>query len=414
MDGAWVIDSDARQEDDGHNNINNVLLPEDLTAPKTTQSEFDSLTGGNTAAAVMAGVTPQATTAQLAGNVAKEEKSTVPGGFPETPATEVNELSVNPIPATNGIGNPVKLNPGEPVPDPSTLHSNTVQSTVHTDKEAYEAGASNPVIPNKAETKTADALSVPPVSGAGLIPESSLPMNPPQTSEPGFTIQSAHPNSTTAALAAQVPLESQKAANGVPEVVQESLSKAHEGPEAAANAQAVEEKATVEKELQDKVGVTDGPAAVPAADVPNVVKDSLEKAHQEPEAASSPAVVEEKKEVEQELQQKVSATNKSGEPAPTATAATTATVPAVTSTAAADKKPIDSADISPQTTSPPATAQQASTTTQAQPTVTTGVASGKTTEESKPVGSATQDNSKDKKKKNRASGFFQKLKEKLK
>lgn len=383
----------------------------------TTKSEFESLTGGNTAAAVMAGVTPESTTAQLAGNAAKEN-SPVPGGFPETPASEVKELSVNPIPATNGIGNPVKLNPGDPVPDPSTLHSNTVESTVKTDKEAYEADASHPAIPNKEETKTADALSVPPVSLAGLIPESSLPKNPPQTSEPGVTVQSAHPTSTTAALAAQVPLESQKnvgAANDVPDVVKQSLSKAHEAPEAAANAEAVEEKSAVEKELQNKVGVTDGPAAVPAADVPGVVKDSLEQAHQDPEAAASKAAVEEKKEVEQELQQKVAPTDKTGEPAPATSAATTATAPAATGVAgvaATDNKPVDSADVSPSTTTP--AIPNASATAQTQPTVTTGVASGNTTVESKAVGEATQDASKEKKKKNRASGFFQKLKEKFK
>ncbi|EED23914.1 conserved hypothetical protein [Talaromyces stipitatus ATCC 10500] len=410
VDGSWVTDSDARQESDGHNNINNVLLPEDLKSAAKPNTEVDSLTGGNTAAAVMAGVVPEATTAQLAGEVPKENNaSSVPGGFPETPATEAaNELSVNPIPATNGIGNPVKLTPGEPVPDPSTLSGNTVESTVRTDKEGYEADASNPVFLNKEEQAKADPLSVPPVSTGGLIPESSLPMNPPETAEtPGVTIQSVHPTSTTAALAAEVPLESQKnaeVASDVPKVVKESLTKAHEAPEAAANAEAVEEKAEVEKELQNKVGLADAPA-VPASDVPEVVKESLEKAHQDPEAAASEAAVEEKKEVEQELQQKVHPTEQAGEPAPITSAATTATAPTVEST-----------DVSPQT-SPPATAAATSapsTTTQTQPTVTTGVASGTTTAESKPVAGAPQDNSKEKKKKHRASGFFQKLKEKLK
>lgn len=385
-----------------------MLLPEDLKTNTNPTTEFESITGGNTAAAVMAGVVPEATTAQLAGEVPKENGASVPGGFPETPATEVNELSVNPLPATNGAANPVKLAPGEPVPDPNTIHTNTVESTVRTDKEGYEADASDPSFLKKEEPR-ADALSVPPVPAGGLIPESSLPMNPPETSEPGVTIQSAHPTSTTAALAGQVPLESQKnaeVASDVPEVVKESLTKAHEAPEAAANAEAVEEKAEVEKELQNKIGATDASAAVPATDVPEVVKESLEQAHQDPEAAASAAAVEEKKEVEQELQSKVSPTEQSGEPAPTTSAATAATAPAATAA-------VDSADVSPNTTSPPRTAAPA-TTTQTQPTVTTGVASGTTAEESKPAGGTTQDNAKEKKKKNRASGFFQKLKEKLK
>lgn len=178
VDGAWITDSGARQESDGHNNINNVLLAEDLKKTTTKPTTvFESVTGGNTAAAVMAGVVPGATTAQLAGEVPKENGSSVPGGFPETPGTEPNEISVNPLPATNGAANPIKLAPGEPVPDPSTINANTVQSTVRTDKEGYEADASDPSFLKKGEPK-ADALSVPPLSGAGLIPESSLPMNP--------------------------------------------------------------------------------------------------------------------------------------------------------------------------------------------------------------------------------------------
>jgi len=81
--GGLATDSHAREESDGHNNINNVLLPEDITTPA---SGFSSLTGGNTAAAVMAGVTPEATTALLAKDVPLEAKGSVPGTFPETPA----------------------------------------------------------------------------------------------------------------------------------------------------------------------------------------------------------------------------------------------------------------------------------------------------------------------------------------
>ncbi|CRG85275.1 hypothetical protein PISL3812_02380 [Talaromyces islandicus] len=407
VDGEWVTDKNVREENDGHNNINNVLFPEDLkTADK---SAFESITGGNTAAAVMAGVTPESTTAGLAAQVPKEKTVSPPGGFPETPATEVDELAVNPIPASAGIGNPIALNPGEPVPHPSTLHSNTVASTVRTDKEGYEADASNPVVPGGQGAKTEDVLSVPPVPQGELIPESSLPQNPPATSDPGVTIQSAHPTSTTAALAGQVPLEPKRnaeAVSEVPGVVKQSISLAHDSPEAAANAEAVGEKAAVEKELQDKVETTDGPAILPADQVPGVVKQSLDEVHKDPEAAANTAAVEEKKQFEEELQNKVATTNEAGEPAPTTTAAATATAPGV---AATSQPAVDSANISPRTTSPVPKTQ-----TQTQPTVTTGVAGGPTAETSQPIGSATQEDSKDKRKKSRASGFFQRLKEKLK
>jgi hypothetical protein len=189
-------------------------------------------------------------------------------------------------------------------------------------------------------------------------------------------------------------------------VVKQSISLAHDTPEAAANAEAVEEKAAVEKELQDKVATTDGPATLPADQVPGVVKQSLDEAHKDPEAAANNAAVEEKKQFEEELQKKVAPTDKAGEPAPTSSAAATAAAPGVT---AISQPAVDSANISPRTTTP---AQQ--TQTQTQPTVTTGVAGGPTAQTSQPVGSPSQENSKDKKKKNRASGFFQKLKEKLK
>jgi hypothetical protein len=412
VDGAWVTDNHAREENDGQNNINNVLYPEDIKQTSHPETGFASVTGGNTAAAVMAGVTPESTTAALAKD-APLENSGVPGGFPDTPANETGELSVNPIPASNGLGNPIKLNPGDPVPEPSAVHSNTVASTIRTDKAGYEADASNPVIPGNETTKVADALEVPPVPKSGLVPESSLPLNAPatDTTDPGVTIQSAAPVSSTAALAAQVPLESEKAANGaapsseVPDVVKESISKAHKDPEAAANVEAVEEKKQVEQELQSKVGLAGGAGTpdAPASDVPDVVKESIKEAHKDPEAAANREAVEEKKEVEHELQKKVPETQATGEHAPTVTAAATTTAPAASATV---DKPVDSTSVSPRTTTP-APARQS------QPAVTTGVESGTAPKVSQPVGGTAQDNSKDKKKK-RASGFFNKLKEKFK
>ncbi|KAL8732217.1 MAG: hypothetical protein Q9166_002965 [cf. Caloplaca sp. 2 TL-2023] len=96
----------------------------------------------------ISGVTPQSTTAQLAGEVPKESSkdsskeatgdkaassSDLPGTFPETPANEPSGFSVNPIPASSGYGNPVNLPPGEKVPDPSTFASNIVSSTAKDD-----------------------------------------------------------------------------------------------------------------------------------------------------------------------------------------------------------------------------------------------------------------------------------------
>lgn len=266
--------------------------------------------------ATLSGVTPTSTTAGLAGGVSKEsgrlpgsttagldkdvpleQGGHVPGGFPaESP---YSEYSVNPIPASSGIGNPIHLNPGEKVPDPSTFNSNTVQSTARTGQEAYEGADSS---------RLAAPFSVPPVSN-NTIPESSLPIGggakPSAYGNAGPTVQSAAPTSTTAGLAGNVPLESQ-------------------GRQVADN-------------------------TVPADDVPGVVKESISKAHRDPEAAANREVVEEKKELEEELHRRVPVENSRGTPAPTATAATTDTAPK-----ASAAEP-GSAQLSPRTTTPTGT-----------------------------------------------------------
>ena len=273
----------------------------------------------------MSGVTPESTTAALAGNVPKESErglatetapsdkttsSSVPGSFPETPFHDASEYVVDPIPATSGIGNPINLAPGESVPHPNTLTSNTVSSTVKddpslaksaedseqtfgvapipatsgignpvslqpgekvphpstftdntinsnvtTDKESYEKSTGAPQIPDfaglgKDSEANGGMFNLPGIT-KNMIPESSLPMGGAATSEPdpGVTIQSAGPNSTTAALAGQVPLEPR----GVPEVVSESQQEAGFDPKASANPEGVEEKAEVERELESKV-----------------------------------------------------------------------------------------------------------------------------------------------------------------
>lgn len=309
VDGNWCTNDTAPGETDSSGNYNNILSPDDIQEPVSTLSS----------------AAPESTTAALAGAVPKEsEKSqpseSLPGSFPltppaETPSKEPQAFSVNPIPATEGLGNPVKLEPGEKVPDPSTLTSNTVESTVKHDKEPAEeeekvsvapipatAGAGNPIhlapgekVPDPStltsntisSTAKTDAASyeksdavppqlgpvitpeaereakggmfgLPPLTG-GLIPESSLPKDTDAKTEqdPGVTIQSAAPTSTTAALAGEVPKEPR----GVPETVADSQKEAGFTPEASANPEAVMEKKEVEEELKEKV-----PEEPPAAE----------------------------------------------------------------------------------------------------------------------------------------------------
>ena len=207
----------------------------------------------------MTGITPGATTSALAGQVPKESaKDDLPGAFPETPAAddskEASSFGVAPLPATAGIGNPIHLAPGEKVPDPSTFTSNTITSTVKTDPESYEkadaAVSDGPSAAKSADT-SAGMFGVPPVTG-NMIPESSLPMGSDAdipTDTGAITLQSVGAGSTTAALAAGAPIEPR----GVPEVVAESQEEAGVSPEAAANPEAVTDKKDVEEELKEKV-----------------------------------------------------------------------------------------------------------------------------------------------------------------
>ncbi|KAF3035347.1 hypothetical protein E8E12_006971 [Didymella heteroderae] len=302
VNGNWCINESAPKEDDGNGIVNNILLPEDIVEEP---------------AHTLSSAAPQSSTAALAGAVPKEkdlEKSksndSIPGAFPmtPTPGTEQRQfinpipataglgnpvqlapeehvpaastltdntvdstvnlkgepeegenatVSVAPIPATAGLGNPIHLAPGEKVPHPSTLTSNTVGSTARTDEASYNKSDSQaPQLPPVDITPQAERsggmFDLPAQTGL-LIPESSLPMGVDAKIEKdtGVHIQSAAPLSSTAALAGQVPKEPR----GVPEVVTESQKEAGFAPEAAANSDAVLDKKEVEQELKETVPV---------------------------------------------------------------------------------------------------------------------------------------------------------------
>lgn len=90
------------------------------------------------------------------------------------------------------------------------------------------------------------------------------------------------------------------AAMGVPPVVAQSIAEVNTSPEAAANPIAVEEKKDVEKQLLEKAH-SRGSASTPVAAVPDVVRDSLAKAGAPAEAAASPEAVKAKEQVESAL-----------------------------------------------------------------------------------------------------------------
>lgn len=307
-DGDWKHDHTGKTEQDDGGNVNNVLYPEDIKHPSSGEANISS-------------VAPGASTTAMAGEqpLEKDQEPTndLPGAFPETPAAtyEPNEeqsFSVNPIPASEGAGNPVQLAPGEQVPDPSTINSNTVTSHVHDDpslkdspedpeqtfgvapipatggignpvhleagekvpdpstitgntttsnvrldKDSYEKSDSGaPVLPAPLSPQSEKEAAGASIFGLGpqtsnMIPESSMGMgkDTPAPIDAGPTVSSVAPESTTAQLAGQQPLEER----GAPAMVTESQQAAHFDPEASASPIAVQEKGEVEKELQSKV-----------------------------------------------------------------------------------------------------------------------------------------------------------------
>lgn len=404
VDEVWTTNHTLPQETDPSGNVNNVLRPEEIKK--------------DVAAADLG-------------------SSDLPGAFPETPAAENQQFSVNPIAGTAGIGNPIQVPAGQALP-PSTK---SINDNVTLDKASYDnAGAAtapqlpNVVTPERERVSRGGMFGLDDTAGAGtIIPESGLAMG--AAAGAGFGaaafagagphISSIGPNSTTAQLASQVPLESREAPHissigpdatttglasqvplesrndphissigpnatttglasqvpleqsGVPDVVEKSQETAHASPEASANSEAVQEKSAVEQELQSKVpeapatsdnsisgkavGLAAGAAATAtaaaagaaayitstktgqdlksqlptsaqtqidnlakssngnashgtpiASTVPDTVQESISKSHQSPEAAANSEAVKEKSAVESELLQKTHAEGSAG------------------------------------------------------------------------------------------------------
>jgi hypothetical protein len=285
------------------------------------------------------------------------------------------------------------------IPESSLPMSGALKDTTDTGPFVQSSG------PGTTTAALAGQVALEPKSKASVIEDDT-----PSTPDPGPFVQSSGPDTTTAALAGQVPLES-----NTPAFTQSSGADTTTAALAGQVPLEPKSKATVIEDEQPSATLTG-----PAPDVPEVVKESLSQAHQSPEAAASPEAVEEKKEVEKELLQEVKSTDAVGESAPTAAAATSATAPSATAT---DSKALEgddaSRDISPMGKDTNATAPAPPS-----PIVSTGVGESTTSAVStpqKPITPASSaasspadpNGTKDKKKKKRMS-FFGKLKDKLK
>jgi len=369
-DGEWKHDPTHKIDTDSSGNLNNVITPSDIM-PATIQ-----------------GTGPGATTAALAGQVPLEKPvEDLPGAFPETPAaTEVTgeeqAFSVNPIPASAGAGNPVQLAAGEPVPHPSTINAATVTSHVKDDEELKSkdlnetvsvapipasAGIGNPITLAPGEpvplhqtvtdhtltsnvkldkesyeksdaaalngvpyTSSIDKQAASAVAAAGvgpqtIIPESSIGVGNNASILAGGepTIQSTGAGSTTADLAGKQPIEPRQEATVIDDKKESSnggIAGAIAGGVAGLGAAAAGTAALLNKKTKDATGV-DAVSKLPESvqksindinsgststgAVPAEVKASQAAAHSAPEASANPEAVAEKSAVEKELLAKV-------------------------------------------------------------------------------------------------------------
>ncbi|KAF7506478.1 hypothetical protein GJ744_011728 [Endocarpon pusillum] len=196
VDGDWVTDPTAPQEDDGHHNINNILKPEDIkkhsshAGDRVATGVAGGAAAGGVGAAFLSSAHPDSTGTKLAGQVPEETgkpvpavedgvKISAPGAFPETPSNELDSFSVNPIPASSGPGNPVSIPAGEKVPDHGEVTGNKIDSKVTTSEEDYEKDASS-TLP---EEKSFGVNPIPPSSGAGNPISLPAGEKPPQHEE---------------------------------------------------------------------------------------------------------------------------------------------------------------------------------------------------------------------------------------
>lgn len=274
--------------------------------------------------ATISSVAPELSTAtaELTQAVSTPGPSDVPGGFPETPATEITEpapivveeqvFSVKPFPASDTPTNPFHLDPGQPIPQNEFTVAD-INRHVKLDEESYQrADASNlgfglngaPVLPEVVtpaavrETEGRGVLDIPSTT-VGMIPESSLPI--------------------TSFASVTTILET-------PEIVEEIQGNADVEPETLIVEAIVERKEEFVVPAATTVGGIMAAAGIASASgepndettpavVPEIVRDSQKLAHVEPEASAVEEVVEAKREFEEELKRERAPVTLDAEPA---------------------------------------------------------------------------------------------------
>ncbi|KAL1310511.1 hypothetical protein AAFC00_000796 [Neodothiora populina] len=339
VDGNWTTDTTAHQEQDDQGIYNNVLTADDIKTSPTSNAFFSSAAPASSTAA-MAGEAP------LERN-SRESHLEPPGAFPETPANELQQFSVNPIPATHdapvpggeGSSNPVKLAAGEPVPETSSYTKNDIdtfasstgptsgkrqsvmdvahdtEGTVMTNpaEDAQKALGGAP-IPADEEEKAFGVNPLPATSGIGnpikLAPGEPVPHPSTFTSN---TVHSTVGDMKSDSGAPQLPPispQTEREANGAgmfdlpalgsgpgPMIPESSLPMGA----AALGAGGVGDASISSVAPQSTTAQLAGQVPIRERGVPEVVTESEKAAHESPEAAAYTEPVNQKSAVEDEL-----------------------------------------------------------------------------------------------------------------
>jgi hypothetical protein len=234
-------------------------------------------------------VAPQSTTNELAG-----QQPILPRGVPEVVAESQEEAHVSPEAAANP----------EAVEEKAMVEDELKQKVVE-----EPAVAEEPAIAEESATAKEPVVAEEPAVAAAPVATGELAVaeEPTVTEEPTVAQEPTVAEEPTVATSSVPHTES----DSVPQIVEESQEKAHVSPEAAANPEAVHDKAVLENELKEKVA--EEPAIDESSDapqtesnlVPQIVEESQEKAHVSPEAAANPEAVHDKALLENELKEKV-------------------------------------------------------------------------------------------------------------
>ncbi|KAJ4155731.1 hypothetical protein LMH87_000962 [Akanthomyces muscarius] len=284
-------------------------------------------------------VAPGATTAALAGQVPLESKAAEPTSGSDDKKKKKNKKKnekkkqKKAAAAANGNGNA----------NADDDDNEDDQSDAAAQKGDHSAAATAATVGGSVAAVAA-AVAAGATVAAGKVGEQAAPTFDAAKSAAAEAINNNLPDAAKEKLPDQAKQLLGHTAEDVPVEVKESIQAAGKSPEAAANATAVEEKKTVESELLREVKPAPAAAAPqakevlsqqePAKDVPAEVKESIQEAGRGPEAAANATAVEEKKAVESELLKEV-------KPAPAADVSKAKETPVVTAVDNGTKKPAE-------------------------------------------------------------------------